>query len=344
MSTIYPRNGVYQYSYFKDGKRHKKSLKVKDKKLAKLLQSKLDLSLERDGSGFFIKKEIEGYFSWYKSNHLSHLKNRTIYQSGNTIRDFISRSGVTTLAHITPEHIHSWLSSKKISSKTWNNLRSEIKTFISKAVPKYLSSNPVDQVPRKKISQLHIDFYTDKEYLKIEKAASNYPDESCQEKYRDMIVLARYCGLRLQEILNLEGEDFVWSPKPLIMVKNKPHLGWTVKNYQVRAIPLSKEAVAKLRHLKKKKGLLFVTYKGTAYKGFPEDSINLILSEAGVKRPGRAWHLLRHTFASRAIQNGVPLPQVMVWLGHGDYKTTLRYAHLAPGYSSEIEKISLNPR
>jgi len=45
-------------------------------------------------------------------------------------------------------------------------------------------------------------------------------------------------------------------------------------------------------------------------------------------------HDLRHTFASHAIMNGVPVPVVARLLGHTNVKMTLRYAHLA---DKEIE-------
>lgn len=42
------------------------------------------------------------------------------------------------------------------------------------------------------------------------------------------------------------------------------------------------------------------------------------------------WHTLRHSFASRLVAAGVPLPAVQALLGHSTITMTMRYAHLAP--------------
>ena len=40
-------------------------------------------------------------------------------------------------------------------------------------------------------------------------------------------------------------------------------------------------------------------------------------------------HDLRHTYASHAVMNGMPLLTVGKLLGHSQFQTTMRYAHLA---------------
>jgi site-specific recombinase XerD len=45
---------------------------------------------------------------------------------------------------------------------------------------------------------------------------------------------------------------------------------------------------------------------------------------------------MRHTAASWLLQDGVPLYDVQALLGHKDYATTQRYAHLAPGAHGKV--------
>lgn len=47
---------------------------------------------------------------------------------------------------------------------------------------------------------------------------------------------------------------------------------------------------------------------------------------------GVSLHTLRHTFISRLVQAGRPLPEVAALAGHREIKMTLRYAHLAPSH------------
>ena len=47
------------------------------------------------------------------------------------------------------------------------------------------------------------------------------------------------------------------------------------------------------------------------------------------------FHDLRHTFASRLVQGGVPLYDVMHLTGHKSLDMVQRYAHLAPDFGDK---------
>ena len=63
-----------------------------------------------------------------------------------------------------------------------------------------------------------------------------------------------------------------------------------------------------------------------------------VREEAGIEDV--RLHDLRHTHASHAVMNGVPVPVVSRMLGHSNVRMTLRYAHLGDReIESEAERI-----
>ncbi|WP_415878401.1 tyrosine-type recombinase/integrase [Methylomonas sp. TEB] len=78
--------------------------------------------------------------------------------------------------------------------------------------------------------------------------------------------------------------------------------------------------------------------RGYVYQGIKKAMERAGLNEAGVvtEKGGKVTiHTLRHTFASRLVQNGVSLAKVSKLLGHASITTTEIYAHLAPNEASE---------
>jgi integrase len=61
---------------------------------------------------------------------------------------------------------------------------------------------------------------------------------------------------------------------------------------------------------------------------------------AGIK--GLRFHDLRHTTATRMLENGASIVDVSKILGHSDLKTTMRYAHPDESLKKAVENLVKN--
>ncbi len=138
------------------------------------------------------------------------------------------------------------------------------------------------------------------------------------------VVLSMNTGMRRGELLSLKWAAVDMKGKQLTVE------GSTAKNMQTRHIPLNDEALEVLKNWKEQ----------------VSDTERVISIDTGFKTAWAAllerakitkfrWHDLRHHFASRLVQAGVPLNTVRELLGHGSMAMTLRYAHLAPDQKRE---------
>jgi len=107
-------------------------------------------------------------------------------------------------------------------------------------------------------------------------------------------------------------------------------------------LPLNAEAVRALRALKLLAGPR--NPHVFTWLGKPIDDCNTLAFQEAVKRAHLAplrWHDLRHTGASWAVQSGVTLQELMLLGDWRDYRSVLRYAHLAPSQAvAAAEKVA----
>jgi len=120
---------------------------------------------------------------------------------------------------------------------------------------------------------------------------------------------------------------------------------WIPKAHQKAArtfgLSLSAESVKVLRELRKLNPTGAHVFQ---WNGQPIDDCNTKAFQDALQRAhikGANWHTLRHTGASWAVQNGVTLQELMVLGDWKDYRSVLRYAHLAPSHAaSAAEKVA----
>lgn len=151
-----------------------------------------------------------------------------------------------------------------------------------------------------------------------------------QPRDRAFLMTVYASGLRLSEATQLQVKD-IDRPRMQLRVRNG-------KGAKERVLPLSQRLLQELEDYwrAQRQGRrghdspwLFV---GQAKDRAMSPDMGQVIyyravRKSGVRRKG-GIHLLRHSFASQLIENGVDLPLVQRLLGHSSLLTTARYLHV----------------
>lgn len=145
-------------------------------------------------------------------------------------------------------------------------------------------------------------------------------DREAHRAYRWSWQLLANTGMRRGEALHL-----CWSDvgKDELRIVSDPDA--RTKSGHWRLVPLSHGASEALDELKTSKRWVLPRIR-------PESLTRAFNRTARRAQVGGSIHCLRHTYCSHLVQAGVPLRTVQVLAGHASYRTTERYAHLAPGH------------
>jgi integrase len=127
-------------------------------------------------------------------------------------------------------------------------------------------------------------------------------------------------GLRVGEALALRWDDLeLEGPRAHALVR-------TSKNGDARWVPLTEEAAQAAHSMRTQQRGPWVGLSQSVVNHVFRAAREAVLSTAGDREV--VVHTLRHTAASRLVRAGVSLPVVSAWLGHRDFRSTLRYTHI----------------
>ena len=138
---------------------------------------------------------------------------------------------------------------------------------------------------------------------------------------RPLLAFAMDTGGRRSELLKLDWLNVDLDRKVVIFTETK--------NGEDRTVRLTERALDVLKALGPMKLGPVFTFNGNPIKDV-KGAFDTARRAAG-KEDSR-FHDLRYTFASRLVQKGVPIYDVMHLTGHKSMAMVQRYAHLAPGY------------
>ncbi|MFZ5715898.1 MAG: tyrosine-type recombinase/integrase [Bradyrhizobium sp.] len=151
---------------------------------------------------------------------------------------------------------------------------------------------------------------------------------ACDEEFRPLVRAALETGCRYAELTRLEVADFNPDAGTIAIRKTKTNTA--------RHVVLTDEGAQFFKsHCAGKTGdqLMFTHEDGSPWKTAQQNRPMREACERGKIRPAVSIHTMRHTWASLAIMNGVPLLVVSKNLGHVDSRMVERvYGHLAPSF------------
>ena len=156
---------------------------------------------------------------------------------------------------------------------------------------------------------------------------------------RTCVYFAQHTGLRKGELCGLRWIDLDLDARRLTVARS---FATTPKSNQARHLRLPEALVPILATWRAEcprtsEGLVFPWQLRDGTWGMvpaPSEMLELpaLFAAAGCRPIARAWHALRHTFASHYIMQGGNILALQKILGHSDIKMTMIYAHLAPDF------------
>jgi integrase len=180
----------------------------------------------------------------------------------------------------------------------------------------WIEKNPADGFRRNDEHQRET-YLSKEEYERVFVALDKMPNTKAANAVRLLILT----GARRGEVLGLEWQDIdldhgIWN--------RPPHKS---KDRKRKRVPFSNEALVLLRSMEESAegNFLFPTSTG---KHLPDINRPWRWLRQEVGLPDLRIHDLRHSFASVLVSSGETLETIGKLLGHSQYQTTMRYAHL----------------
>jgi len=242
----------------------------------------------------------------------------TINTYTSYFRQFVNYFSGQLLEEVTVEQINDYLlkliRKESMSPSKQNQLINAIKFYYEKVLGRERQYYTINR-PRKTKALPKV--ITEDELFKMLEIASN-------SKNKLIIGLIYSAGLRRGEMINLRKEDII-TGKKMIFVRG-------AKGKKDRTTILSDMIVGFLDTYYNEYKPNYWVVEGPARKQYSETSvlniIKNIAKKADISRTVTP-HMLRHSFATHLLEQGVDLRYIQMLLGHSSSKTTEIYTHVS---------------
>lgn len=221
-----------------------------------------------------------------------------------------------------------------LSAKTVRDLAVLLKTLLRFAQREYHCVCDALNAKLPASTQKKVEVLSEQELTVLSKALSPSKKITCA------VMLALHAGLRVGEVCALRVRDINFMTGTIQISRSVQRMTLNGKSQLLvqrpksdsseRIVPLHPELLLLLRKITA--GMQPDAYIMTGLIDRSMDprtcqyQFTVLLKRCGIRH--RGFHALRHTFATRCIENGADIKSVSEMLGHADIKTTLKlYVH-----------------
>lgn len=265
---------------------------------------------------------FSAFAEWFQAHEVDH--HRGADKEASTLRQlglYFNRFG--SLTEIDPDVVKEWMTWRKrqVEPSTVNRELDVLKRLLVAASPKYIAVSPTIGMRRFRTEEREPRVLARDEEKRMLAAGT---DEDAA-----WLMTALDTLMRLSNVVNLKWAQVKFSSQSIIPLNAK------VKH---DVVPMTARMYAALKALPKDTEWTFPHFhrgdeKKTAAKNRAIRRFDLLCQRANVPH-GRAadgvtFHCLRHTGATRALQNGASVRTVMKLGGWQDERSVMRYVHAA---------------
>ena len=353
---------------FIDGLGVKRQNTFERKKDADAFARKIDDELD---SGIYVsdRRTVGEIGEWFLRHseervldgRIGHGQHRNIKQAFD--RYILPKLGKIKMTDLTAQHVADFYSAIRRDGRL-NPRSAKARVMVLKYIQdfalkrKLIASKPVDEalVDLRGIASAKIRTFSPEQVMRILETAEIPKGRKMTERRAALVScvinIAAFCGLRIGEIRGLRLENISFK-RGVILVRHNMTEWEVLKAPKTRAgvrdVPVPAHVLEMLqrwiaRHYVVNELSLIFTHKNgrvLSAQAFGSDW-RALLREASVvtgDEPGFHFHALRHFAASWMIDNGMPIMDVALLLGHSRFDMTLQtYAHpvIAPARQHEV--------
>lgn len=250
--------------------------------------------------------------------------------------------GQRVAAEVTIEDVDDYI--EKLQESFSPKLVREVGSLLL-AILRLAGINYTGEVAMPRVRQKTVEVFTEPELKRMGQTILLRPDETGVG-----VLLAAYTGIRLGELCGLQWQDVDAQTGLLHIRRTVERIAQpggitrlTVLTPKTetseRWVPIPREMLRVMEPKSRSEGFLLTGGDTLPDPRTCQYRYKALLERCGVRY--RSFHALRHTYATRCIEQGVDVKSVSELLGHSDVRTTLRlYVHSSMDYKRKaVESI-----